>query len=292
MTAILKREFRDYFNGMFGWIFVAVLVLAGGAMVAVTNLLGASSEFSYIFSALPEVLLVLFPLTAARAFPKEYSKGNALWLGSLPVGRTGLVLGKYFAALALFLITTALLALFPPLLANFGAVSYGNAYTALFGYFLMGAALLAVCTFFASLMRTRIAAVVVNLLICLWIYFSSIPAVLFAAIPWLACLICVVCAAALGVFVGLRRKKTLAGLLTGGIPILILVLLYFLVPAFYERFLPDAINLLSVYNRLSGFRVGHFDFPAAVFYLSVTVLFLFLTVQLSPRFSRKEEKAE
>ena len=61
MTAIFKREFRDYFTGMFGWIFIAVLVLAGGVLSTAVNILSGSTDFSAIFATLPEVLIVLLP---------------------------------------------------------------------------------------------------------------------------------------------------------------------------------------------------------------------------------------
>ena len=250
------------------------------------HILGGSAEFSYLFASLPDALILMLPFLASRTFTKERSGRNMLWLSSLPVSRTGLVVGKYLAMLTLFLIPTAALAVFPPLLDNFGTVSYGSAYTSLFGYVLLGAALLSMCGFAASLRRNQVVSVIVNVLLCLLLYFAPVLATLFAGIPLIGFVVCALTCIGLGVWLGTRRKSLIPGALTAGIPVVLLTLLYILLPAFFGSFLPDVISHLSLFDRLGGFRAGHFDIPATVCYLSVAVLFLFLTVQLRAKGTR------
>lgn len=280
MTAIYKREFRDYFRGLFGWIFTALLILTGGAISATVNILGGSTEFSYLFASLPDVLILMLPFLASRTFTKERSGKNMLWLSSLPVSRIGLVVGKYLAMLTLFLIPTAVLAVFPPLLDSFGTVAYGSAYTALLGYTLLGAALLSVCGFTASLCRNQLISVTVNILLCLLLYFAPVLATLFAGLPLIGFLVCALICIGSGIWIGIRRKSLIWGALTAGIPVALLALLYILIPAFFGSLLPDVISYASLFDRLNGFCAGHLDIPAAVCYLSVAVLFLLLTAQL------------
>ena len=287
MSAIFKREFRDYFSSLFGWIFIAALALAGGVISVALNIFSGSADFGVMFSVLPEVLLFLLPFLACQTFTREHTMHNRLWLASLPVRQGRLVLGKYAAMLALFLLPTALLAVFPPLLANFGAVSYGSAYAALAGYVLMGCALTAICGFAAACLHSRVVSVIVNLVLCAAIYLAPVAANLCARWPWFGLILGALACVGAGLWPVLRHRRVVAGILTAGIPLAVLVALYFLLPALYGSFLPELLNACSLVGLLGGFTIGHFDLPTAVYYLSLAVLFVFLTVQLQIKPERK-----
>ena len=47
MTAIFKREFRSYFNGTIGCLFIAVLLAFTGVFVTNYNLVGSYAAFEY-----------------------------------------------------------------------------------------------------------------------------------------------------------------------------------------------------------------------------------------------------
>lgn len=292
MTAVFKREFRDYFSGMFGWIFIAMLALAGGALSAVLNILLGSTDSATVYATLPQVLVVLFPFLTSQTFTKEHAMQNNAWLCSLPIRRINLILGKFAAMLLLFLIPVVLFAALPLLLDSFGDVSYGSAYTALAGYVLMGCALLSVCTFVSSRMYHRIAAVIVNLLLCAAIYFLPVLTDLSVQYPWVGYVACALVCAGIGAYLLIRYRRILAGILTAGIPVAVFTLLYIVFPGFYSDILPVILDYCSLISLLNGFTAGHFDVPTAVYYLSVAVLFVFLTVQLHATPVRKGGKSE
>lgn len=292
MNAVYKNELRGYFRGMFGWIAAAAMILASGAVAAVVNLLSSSADFSYLFASLPDALVLLLPCVASRTFTRENAYRNSVWLGSLPVSRTEQITGKYFAAFTLFLLPTAVLAVFPPLLDSFGAVSYGSAYTALFGYILLGAALLAICSFTSSRFHLRLVSVAVNVLLCLALYFLPLLSAVFYALPLIAFLVCVLICIAVGAYIAVKHKKIVAAVLTAVLPSLLFTLLYFLLPAFFSRVLPIILDRISLFDRLGGFRAGHFDLPATVLYLGTAVLFVFLTVWIPASSDRKERRAK
>ena len=153
MIAIYRRELRGLFRGIMAWLLIAGWLMLGSLFVVRQNLGGATSLFANAVLALSDYIVLGMPFLAARCFTKDQSNGTMLWLRSLPVSATGLFLGKYLAALTVFAIPTVFLAVFPMLLDNFGYLSYGSAYTALFGYFLLGASWLAICCWVASVCR-------------------------------------------------------------------------------------------------------------------------------------------
>ena len=291
MTAIYQKELRGLFNSLFGWGFVALWLLLGGVFSTVYNLASASTDITYVLQELILFLILLLPFLAARGFTSDNANGASLWLSSLPISRTGIVLGKYLALLTVFAIPTAFLAVYPPLLANFGTVSYGAAYTALAGYFLLGAAWLAVCCFLASRVRRVWLSVLLNLLLGVAVYFLPLLATVFSVLPLIGFLVCLLIAVAVGVVIGIRRKRLLTGLLTGGIPAVLLTVSYFLLPAVFAHWIPQMLNALSLFGRFDGFCSGHLDVPSAAVYLGVTALaVLFAVCYPLERFQKGGEK--
>ncbi len=275
MIAIWKREFRGYFRSYLGWTVAAILLLACGFCSFGATIHSLSADFAGVFTNLPLILILIVPAVAVYTFTREHARENWLWLGSLPVGRVGQTVGKYLAALSLLWLPSAVLLPMPPLLANLGKVSSGSAYVAILGYFLMIAAILALCSFIASRIKNTVLSVIVCVLLCAVLFFLTSIAVVAQYFPWVALLILILLCAAVGALVGILKKSLLRGILTAGIPAAVLALLY-LVPNFYTHTLSRLIYFLSPFDRPSGFMAGHFDLPAAIYLLSFAILFVTL----------------
>lgn len=278
MTAIYRRELRSLFRGVLSWILIAAWLLLGGVLVVTQNLAGSSSLFSNSIRTLSDYLVFTMPLLAVRCFTWDQRRGEILWIRSLPVSATGLFLGKYLAALTVFAIPTAFYALFPPLLANFGYVSYGTAYTALFGYFLLGAAWLAVCAFVASRFRRVWLACLVTLLLGVAIYLLLLLEAVFMVLPLIGFLICLLACVAAGAAVGLCQKRWVKGVLAGGIPAALLTVCYFVYRPLFSLWIPRVLSFVALFGRLDGFCSGYLDLSALVFYGCVLALFGYFAV--------------
>ena len=153
MIAIFKKEFTSYFSGLFGWTLLSLMTLAIGLLTFFMNLVNTTVDLSYAILYLSNPLILFIPFVCAHTFTTERIQRTEPWLRSLPVSPIMVLLGKYLAALSLLSIPTILLLILPPILASFGTVSYGSAYTLIFGYFLLTACLLAICALFQRLFR-------------------------------------------------------------------------------------------------------------------------------------------
>ena len=191
---------------------------------------------------------------------------------------TGLFFGKYLAALTVFAIPTALLAVFPMLLDNFGYLSYGSAYTAWFGYFLLGASWLAVCCWVASLCRRVWVAFLATLLLGAVVYLLILVEAVFTTLPLVGLLIVLLTCVGAGVAAGLRSKRVVKGLLTGGIPALLLTVGYFAYRPLFALWIPRVLGYSSLFARLEGFCSGYLDLSAIALYGSILVLSVFFAV--------------
>ena len=120
MTAIFKKELRVAFSGLFGYFAVAILLLFTGIFTVLINILTGSPEFSVTLSGMGLVLAVLIPFLTMRSIAEERHSRTDKLLYSLPIKMSRVVLGKFFATLALFAIPTAISALYPIILWFFG----------------------------------------------------------------------------------------------------------------------------------------------------------------------------
>lgn len=163
MSAIFRRELHSYMHGVLGPSLIALLLLAAGVLSGVYNVLLASPRFETVLSLMQLLLLFVIPLLAMRAAVGQKRDRAERFLFSLPLPTCAIVLGKYFASLAVFGLACGVMALYLPVLSLFGLTALSSAYTALLGFFLLGAALLSVCMLLSSLTESPFVALLVSM---------------------------------------------------------------------------------------------------------------------------------
>ena len=159
MIAVCKREFRALFSNLTGFLFLAVYFLILGIMVTVFNLTGNKiAAFHNQISNMALALGILIPFLTMRLFAQEKREGTEHLLRILPLRTADIVLGKYLACLSVLGIAALGTMLFPLFLSLFGNVNMKAAYLAILALFVMGAALLAIAVFFASLSKSYVCS--------------------------------------------------------------------------------------------------------------------------------------
>ena len=279
MGAVYRKELRQYFGGMLGWVIAAILLLFGGLFTAAFHLLSRNTDFSPVLIAMQWVLIVTVPFLTMRSIAQERHTRTEQLLYSLPLSQAEVVLGKYFAMLTVFLLPTAVMALYPLILDGMGAFSLASAYTALFGYLLMGGALIAVCTYLSALSENQITAAIAGMGTLLLIYLLNTLTGLLPSGAIGSFIGCVVLLLAAGALVWRAANNLNLGLIVSAVSILLLTVLYLLRSSLFEGLLPRLVRAVDLFSRFRGFACGRIDLVGTVFYLSVSLFFLFLTVQ-------------
>lgn len=279
MNAIFKRELRSYFTGYIGYIFAAFLLLFEGIYVVIINLLNGYASFEFSLENIMIVFLLIVPIITMRCLAEERRAKTDQLLYSLPIKTSSIVLGKYFALLSVLLIPTLIIGIYPIILNFFGNVNMLNSYACLFAFFLLAAALIAVCMFTSSLSESQIVAAVLGFGALMILYLAPtisaiIPTTATASLIGFIILIAVV---ALIVY-NMTRNTTIASG-TGIALALITFLLYAFKQSTFEGAIPALISKLAIFESYMLFTYGIFDITTIIYYLSITVFFVFLTVQ-------------
>lgn len=162
MWAIYKRELKSYFHSFIGLLFIAVMLFFTGLYFSVYNLLNGLPYFSYVMSAVVFLFLLSIPVLCMRILAEERRNKTDQLILTAPVSVGGIVAGKYLALLTIFAIPTAINCLYPLMMSMYGTVPLGEAYLAILGFFLYGAASIAVCMLISSVTESQVIAAVLG----------------------------------------------------------------------------------------------------------------------------------
>lgn len=279
MIAVLKHELRNYFHSFTAYVFGAFLLAIVGIGSMLYNLQAAVSNFEYVLSFGSIVFVVIVPILTMRVIAEERRQRTDQLLYALPITTTQVILGKYLALLGVLLIPLVVICGYPLLFAQFGEVYLPTSYGSLFAIFLMGAALIAAGVFISSLTDNQGLAAGIGIAVILFNYYSVSLSEYVSSTAAGSIAALVILILALGAVVRtLTRNDLFAYGVCFGLAALVCGV-YFWDSARLEGLLPNLMKQLSLFERFSTFVNGVFDMTAIVYYLTVIVFFLFLSVQ-------------
>ena len=279
MIAVCKHELRGYFHSLTAYVFGAFLLAVVGVGAMLYNLQAAVSNFEYVLSFSSLVFVVIVPILTMRVLAEERRQKTDQLLYSLPITTTQVVLGKYLALLAVYLIPLAVICVYPLIFTQFGEVYLPTSYGSIFAFFVMGAALMAVGVFLSSLTENQGFAAGITIAVILFNYYSVSLSEYISSTAIGSLIALDVLAILLGFLIRYRTRNE--GLAYGVALALVLALAAaFLVDSsMFEGLLPAVMEQLSLFERFNTFVNGVFDVTAIVYYLSVIGFFLLLSVQ-------------
>lgn len=279
MTAVFRHELSSYFKSVSGYVFGAFLLLFAGIYTTDINLNSGLTSFEYVLSYMCIIFLIIVPILTMQVVAEERRQRTDQILYSLPLTMTEVVLGKYGALLVVFLAPMAVIGVYPLILSAFGNVYLPTAYSAWLGFFLLGATLLAIGMFISSLTESQAVAAGLCFLVMLVNYFITSLAGFISTTAFASFAAFTVVILALA---GIVWFMTRSGLASGVLALVLeAVLLFFYAgdTSAFEGLFPEVMENLSLFDQFYQFVNGVFDLRAVVYLLSVSGLFLFLTVQ-------------
>lgn len=279
MIAVLKHELRTYFHSLTAYVFGAFLLMFVGIGAMLYNLQAAVSNFEFVLSFGCLVFVVIVPILTMRVIAEERKQKTDQLLYSLPITTTQVILGKYLALLIVYLLPLCLIALYPLIFAQYGDVYLLTAYGSLFAFFLLGAALIALGVFISSLTDNQGFAAGIGIAVILFNYYSVSLAEYVSATAMGSIIALLVLILILGLVIRyVTKNNMLAYWVTLGL-IAVETIACWVDVSVFEGLLPKVMENLSLFERFYKFVNGVFDMTGVVYYLTVIVFFLFLSVQ-------------
>lgn len=279
MRAIFTHELRSSFRSLSAWVFASFLLCFVGIGAMMYNIQAAVSNFEYVLSLSCLAFVVIAPILTMRVLAEERRQRTDQLLCALPVSTTEVILGKYAALLALYLVPLAIIAVYPLIFAQFGEVYLPTSYGSLFAFFLLGAALLAVGLFISSLTDNQGLAAGIGIAVILFNYYSVSLSEYVSASALGSAVAMIALSCAVGLILKVLTGNGTIGYWTGFGLSAAVVALYAVRRELLEGLLPEIMGALSLFERFYVFVNGVFDLKAVVFYGSVIAFFLFLSVQ-------------
>ncbi|MBS5365262.1 MAG: ABC transporter [Butyribacter sp.] len=281
MLAIYKKELRQYFNSMIGFVFLAFFLVIIGIYTWAYNLSSGLGNFEVTLGGISFMYVLLVPILTMRIVAEENRQKTDQLLYTAPVSLTKIIVGKYFAVLTLFSCAFIPICIYPLIIHMYGTdVRLAPAYSSIIGFYLLGAATIAIGLFISSLTESQVIASVVSFITLLLTFLLSnitgmLPTEAISQCVMIAVLWLVICL----VFYHMMNNVTVLVMMAviGEVAIWII---YAVKSSLYESLLTNILNTLALSTRFDDFSLGILNYDAIVYYVSIAFLFVFLTIQM------------
>ena len=281
MLAIYKKELRQYFNSMIGFVFLAFFLVIIGIYTWAYNLSSGLGNFEVTLGGISFMYVLLIPILTMRIVAEENRQKTDQLLYTAPISLGKIIVGKYFAVMTLFSCAFIPMCIYPLIIHMYGTdVRLAPAYSSIIGFYLLGAAAIAIGLFISSLTESQVIASVVSFITLLLTFLlnnitSLLPTGAISQCVMIAVLWLVICL----VFYHMMNNITVLVMMAvvGEAAIWII---YAVKSSLYESLLTNILNTLALSTRYDDFSLGILNYDAIVYYISIAFLFVFLTIQM------------
>lgn len=164
---IARRELYAYFSSPIAYVTMAAFLAMMGLLFWLIIVYSQQAVMGYTLGSgwIFFVLILYAAVVTMRLLAEEQRSGTIELVLTAPVRDWELVVGKYLSGLILFL-TMLIISFYQPLvLARLGNPDMGAAVSGYLGFFLVGAALLAIGTLTSALTRNQVVAAILTIAI-------------------------------------------------------------------------------------------------------------------------------
>ncbi len=179
MISIAKKEFYQFFSSLTGYITIILFLLVNALYLFV---LKDSNIFDYGYATLasffdlaPWIFIFLIPALGMRSFSDEFKSGTFETLKTSPLTTWQIVLGKYFAIIAVIiiaLIPTILYVFTIRSLSSTGGIDTGAVSGSYIGLFLLASVFASITIWCSGLTSNAVIAFLLSGFACIVLYFG------------------------------------------------------------------------------------------------------------------------
>ena len=280
MRAIYKRELRSYFHSMIGYVFIAFLVAYTGIYFLAYNLNYGYPYFSYVLSGILFVYLVAIPILTMRCFAEDKKNKTDQMLLTAPVSLFEIVLGKYLAMVTVIGIPNVIFCAFPLIIKAQGTAYLKVDYISIGVFFLLGCVYAAIGMFLSALTESQMIAFIstFGILLILYLWNGILSMLPSSAVSGLVGVLIILTLIVVYIY-QMTGNIAIAGVIEA-VGVIAGVVVYFVKSSLYENLLTKMLGRLALADVFTDITSNSIvDVTGIALYLSLIVVFVFLTVQ-------------
>ena len=171
MWAVFKKELKTYFLSPIGYITIGVFMLMYSIFFYLTTISYGSVYLGDLYYATARYgLLLMIPLLTMRMFSEERKNGTEQLLLTSPRSVSSIVLGKFFAAVTIILITILFSIVYAIITSFFGDVTIPTLIVTMIGFLLLAMAAVSIGMLASSITENQIIAAIltIGILVAPW----------------------------------------------------------------------------------------------------------------------------
>ena len=178
MWSVCKKELRQFFSSLTGYIAIIVFLLVNGLALFVFD--DNIFDFGYatldrFFQLAPWILLLLIPAITMRSFTEEFKTGTYEILQTRPLSRWQIIGGKYFGSLVVVfiaLVPTVIYIFSIQQLSSNEGLDMGATTGSYIGLFFLAAVFTAISICCSSFTNNAVVAFIISLIGCASLYYG------------------------------------------------------------------------------------------------------------------------
>ncbi|MGD9239763.1 MAG: ABC transporter permease subunit [Desulfobacterales bacterium] len=163
---IFRKEFSAYFVSPIAYIVISIFLFVTGWFFFSTFFLFNQANLRTFYTLLPVVFAFVIPAITMRLISEELNVGSDEILLTMPVTYGDVILGKFFASVALIIAMLIPTLAYPLTVSVMGQLDWGPVVGGYIGAIFLGAAFSGVGLFASALTRNQIIAFIIGLAIC------------------------------------------------------------------------------------------------------------------------------
>ena len=183
MWTIFKKELKTYFLSPIGYIAIGIFMVMYSIFFYLTTISYGSIFMGDLYYATARYgLLLMVPLLTMRMFSEERKNGTEQLLLTSPRSVTSIVLGKFFAAVSIILISLVFSIIYAVIISFFGTVNIPTFLVTILGFLLVAMAAISIGMLASSITENQIISAILTIIVLVAPWFLVDISTIFSSI--------------------------------------------------------------------------------------------------------------